>query len=257
MDAINKLANRNILVIGGTSGIGFAVAKQALQSGADITITSSSAVKVSEAFNHLRSLVPNRESAVRSYVADLSAKNKLEETVESLLKFTAVSRPIDHIVFTAGNFPHLPPLDQSTIQDVDAFFIVRLYGAMAVGKYAPKYMISNKSSLITFTTGIQGDKPLFWLPPAVAGAVEGLMKGLAVTLSPLRVNAVSPGFVWTELTQGFLKKEPKGSIERYKSQSLLKDVGYPEEVAEAYLYLLRDSFVTGSTVATNGGALLI
>jgi NAD(P)-dependent dehydrogenase (short-subunit alcohol dehydrogenase family) len=48
-----------------------------------------------------------------------------------------------------------------------------------------------------------------------------------------------------------------GAIEKYTRQSLTNDIGYPEDTAEAYLYLMKDYFVTGSTVATNGGAWLV
>jgi NAD(P)-dependent dehydrogenase (short-subunit alcohol dehydrogenase family) len=254
---VSKIANKNVLLIGGTSGIGFAVAKQALADGATVTITSSSEERVSRAAESLRNNSPTRASAVRSYVADLSIKDELDTTIEKLLKYAAEISPIDHIVFTAGNVPPMVPLAEASFSDLDAYLTVRLFGAMAVGKYAPKYMVSSKSSSITLTTGTQSKKPSIWLAPAVAGSVEGLMKGLAITLGPIRVNAVSPGFILTELTGRLPKEMKEGAIEKYTQQSLTKDIGYPEDTAEAYLYLMKDYFVTGSTVATNGGAWLV
>ncbi|KAJ5578717.1 uncharacterized protein N7459_007681 [Penicillium hispanicum] len=253
----NRLADKNILLIGGTSGIGFAVARQSLDDGANITISSSSKEKVARAVDFLRTHNPARASAVRSYVADLSIRDKLESTVEDLLRFAAEPSPIDHIVFTAGNVPPLVPLEEASFEDVKAFLTVRFFGAMAVAKYAPKYVAASKASSITLTTGTQSKKPTLWLPPAIAGAVEGLMKGLAITLSPVRVNAVSPGFVLTELTDRLSEEMKAGLAEKYTQQSLTKDIGYPEDAAEAYLYLMKDYFATGSIVATNGGAWLV
>ncbi|KAJ5894169.1 hypothetical protein N7495_005860 [Penicillium taxi] len=253
----SKLANKNILLIGGTSGIGFAVAKQAFLDGANIIVSSSSKERVDKAVSRLRETDPTRASAVRSHVADLSVRDKLEEAVENLLKYAAEISPIDHIVFTAGNVPQLVPLPEAQFEHVDAFMTVRVFGAMAVGKYAPKYMSVDKSSSITLTTGTQNKKPSFWLPPLVTGALEGLMKGLAVTLSPMRVNAVSPGFILTELLDNLPKEMVQGAIEKHTKASLTKDIGYPEDAAEAYLYLMKDKFVTGSVVATNGGAWLV
>ncbi|KAJ5167453.1 uncharacterized protein N7482_006234 [Penicillium canariense] len=253
----SRIANKNILLIGGTSGIGFAVAKQALADGANITIASSSEERVSKAVDNLRKGNLARKSAVRSYVADLSVKDKLYATIEDLLKYTAEISPIDHIVFTAGNVPPMVPLAEASLSDFDAYLTVRFFGAMAVGKYAPKYMVSHKSSSITLTTGTQSKKPSVWLAPAVAGSIEGLMKGLAITLGPIRVNAVSPGCILTELADRLPKEMKEGMIEKYTQQSLTNDIGYPEDTAEAYLYLMKDYFATGSTVATNGGAWLV
>lgn len=253
----SKIANKNVLLIGGTSGIGFAVAKRALADGANVIITSSSEEKVSKAAESLRNSNPARASAVRSYVADLSIKDELDTTIEELLKYAAETSPIDHIVFTAGNVPPIVPLAEASFSDFDAYLTVRLFGAMAVGKHAPKYMVSSKSSSITFTTGTQSKKPSIWLAPSVAGSVEGLMKGLAVTLGPIRVNAVSPGFILTPLIERLPAEMRDGMIEKYTEQSLTKDIGYPEDTAEAYMYLMKDYFATGSTVATNGGAWLV
>lgn len=253
----SKLAGKNILLIGGTSGIGFAVAEQALQDGANITISSSSEDKVSQSLNRLRTDYSERAGNVQSYVADLSIKEQLEETVEELLKYASKDSLIDHVVFTAGDVPPLVPLANTSFDDVDAFLIVRFYGAIALGKYAPKYMNASKSSSITLTTGTQSQKPMFWLPPAVGSAVEGLMRGLAITLAPIRANAVSPGFVLTGLIERLPQEMAQDAIEKHKQKALTKDVGYPEDTAEAYLYLMRDNFATGSVVVTNGGVFLL
>ncbi|KAJ5899734.1 hypothetical protein N7495_004478 [Penicillium taxi] len=254
---ISKLAGKNILHIGGTSGIGFAVAQQAFRDGANITVSSSSKERVEKAVGRLRDSNPVRASAVRSHVADLSKRDTLEETIENLLQYAAKTSPIDHIVFTAGNVPQLVPLSETTFNHVDAFLTVRFFGAIALAKYAPKYMSLSKSSSITLTSGTQSKKPSSWLPPAVCGAVEGLMKGLAITLSPMRVNAVSPGFILTELMERLPENMVQGAIEKHTKASLTKDIGYPDDAAEAYLYLMKDRFVTGSTIATNGGAWLV
>jgi NAD(P)-dependent dehydrogenase (short-subunit alcohol dehydrogenase family) len=253
----SKLAGKNILLIGGTSGIGFAVAEQALQDGANITISSSSKEKVSHSLDRLRTDYPEQAGNVHSYVADLSSKDELEHTVEELLKYASRDSPIDHVVFTAGNVPPLVPLASTSFDDVDALLVVRFYGAIALGKHAPKYMNPGKSSSITLTTGTQSQKPSLWLPPAVGSAVEGLMRGLAVTLAPIRVNAVSPGFILTELIDRLPQEMAQDAIEKHKQKSLTKDVGYPDDTAEAYLYLMRDSFATGSVVVTNGGVFLL
>lgn len=248
-----KLAGKNVLLLGGTSGIGFAAAHKVLQEGAHITISSSSEEKIAKAVERLQTSFPQHASRIRSYAADLSNKENLDATIEGILKFTAQKATIDHIVFTAGNVPHMPPLTEASFDDVDAFLVVRFYGAMAIGKHAHKYVTASKTSSITLTTGSQTRKPQSWLPPAVGCMVEGLMRGLAVTLAPVRVNAVAPGFIITELIQRLPTEMAQGAIEKYKAQSLTKDNGYPDDTAEAYLYFMKDTYVTGTVLNTNGG----
>ncbi|KAE8384654.1 NAD(P)-binding protein [Aspergillus alliaceus] len=227
----SKVANKNILLLGGTAGISLTVAKEALQSGANISVTSSSEDRVQKALKTLSATTPD---------APLHQK-KLGETIENLLKFTAELSPIDHIVFTAGNIPPLVPLANASFCHFKIFLTVRFFGAMAVGKYAPKYMANNRCSPITLTNGAQSQKPTFW--------------GLAVTVAPVRVNAVSPGFIDTDLHQGLSKEIHDGAIKKYSEQSLTNDVGYPEDAAEAYIYLMKDYFTTGTIAHTSVGGV--
>ena len=88
---------------------------------------------------------------------------------------------------------------------------------------------------------------------AYGSAVEGLARGLAVDLAPVRVNAVSPGAVRTELFAG-LEEE---MVERLREATLVKEVGTPEEAAEAYGYCMRCGFVTGSVVGCDGGRMIV
>ena len=79
------------------------------------------------------------------------------------------------------------------------------------------------------------------------------MKGLAVTLAPIRVNVVAPGLVLTELLDKLPKEMAFASLEKAKEKSLTKDNGLPDDASEAYLYFMKDSFVTGVVLDTNGG----
>ncbi|OKL55357.1 hypothetical protein UA08_09421 [Talaromyces atroroseus] len=248
-----KLAGKNVLLIGGTAGIGLAVARGALQEGAHITISSSSSDKVTKSVEQLRADFPSDNvNHIRGYKADLSIKAQIESAVDGLLSYAANGSTIDHIVFTAGNSLSMKPLSECTVDDLEALLVVRFYGAVAVAKYAEKYMKKEKTSSITLTTGAQSYKPSIWAAPAIGSAVEGLMRGLAVTLAPIRVNTVSPGFVKTDLSSGM----PQAAIDKWVAGTLVKDCGHPEEVAEAYLYFMKDNFVTGTELATNGGAYL-
>lgn len=89
---------------------------------------------------------------------------------------------------------------------------------------------------------------------AWCGFLFASARGLAVELAPIRVNAVSPGATLTEL-QGPPSEMRDKRIAAYTEKALLGKLGEPEEVGEAYVYLMKDSNTTGSIVNTSGGAL--
>lgn len=83
--------------------------------------------------------------------------------------------------------------------------------------------------------------------------VEGLMRGLAIDMAPIRVNAVSPGAIKTEL----LANVPEELLKSWAEMTTVKRIGRPEDTAEAYIYLMKDGFVTGTKIDTSGGRLLL
>ena len=97
------------------------------------------------------------------------------------------------------------------------------------------------------------------LPPviatAMAGCVEHLMYGLAVEFAPIRVNAVFPGGVATEIFQGLPEAMRKAEEARFEAQPIPR-IARPEEVAEAYLYLMRCGYTTGQAIKVDGGGEL-
>lgn len=234
-----KLAGKHVLVIGGSSGIGFAVAKAALGEGALVTIASSNAEKLRGALDRLG----GGESAVLD-VTD-------EAGVQS---FFASSGEVDHIAFTAADWG---PVDQTEFSETDLeraaeLFEVRFWGALAVVKHGAKCMPSGAS--ITLTNGMAAHRPDKGMATAaaMAGAVEHLVLGLAVELAPIRVNAVCPGAILTEAFDDVPPEFRKFQEARLAGQ-LLPRVGQPDEAAEAYLYLMRGSYTTGQILRVEGG----
>ena len=82
------------------------------------------------------------------------------------------------------------------------------------------------------------------------------MRGLAVDLAPIRINLVSPGVVDTEFYNYFAGEGLEEMMKYFRSETLVGMVGRPEDVAEAYVYAMRDGFVTGSVITSDGGRLL-
>ena len=250
----SKLLNARVLVIGGTSGIGFCIAEAALEHGAIVIVAGSSEAKLSKTLKRLKTAYPAFEARVTGYTCDLSQTEQLEVNLEKLLKAAAAESTIDHITFTAGPALNICPVSDVTPEIIHKTGAVRFLGPLHLGKLAPKYLSSGPYSSITLTGGTNTDKPMpgWTLQASYGAAIQGMTRGLAVDLKPVRVNMVSPGAVHTELF-GDIGED---LLQRYRSMSLTGTVGRPEDVAEAYIYAMKDKFITGSIIASNGGRLL-
>ncbi|KAJ7916550.1 hypothetical protein B0H13DRAFT_1997698 [Mycena leptocephala] len=255
----NFLLNTRTLVVGGSSGLGFAVASGALSSGSKVHITSVTAEKLSAKISQLQSLYPGAH--VSGSTADLSNTETLEVNLQSVLNaaIEATGGPLDHIVFTAGDLIDRPTLAELTAAKILLFFTVRYVGPLLIGKlvaaHPGKYLAPSASSSITLTSGTLANKPRpgFIAFNGAVGSVEPLTRALAVELAPIRVNAIIPGTVHTEL----LDRVSGGNVEMYKEMSLTKQLGTPEGAAEAYLFCMRSALATGQSFMVDSGSTLV
>lgn len=112
---------------------------------------------------------------------------------------------------------------------------------------------------MVLTTGIAGQRPMpgTSVAAALCGAMESLTRALALELAPIRVNVVSPGVVRTELWRDLSEKDRKGLFESSSASLPVGRVGEPDDIAEAYLYLMRSGYSTGSVVVVDGGGALV
>jgi NAD(P)-dependent dehydrogenase (short-subunit alcohol dehydrogenase family) len=126
---------------------------------------------------------------------------------------------------------------------------------MIAKKFIPRFMHISSQSSFTITGGVAVYRPpTGWALTSIAvGALNGAVLSLAIETKPVRVNAVVPGTIDTEL---FDHTFPEAR-EMWKSKTLLGALGKPENTAEAYLYIMKDNFITGSMIDTNGGCLLV
>lgn len=277
-----KLHNTRVLLIGGTSGIGFAVARASLEHGASVILASSSPEKVQAAIDRLKALYPEEPyvSRIAGKPCDLGNDETIEDNIVSLFKYATAKDlfgasdsegggagdgivPINHIVLTAGTMPRdLPPTDPGVdVAYLRSLNTVRFIGGALVAKHAPTYLPSpaSASSSITYTSGVLMSRPRPGMALGIAGgaSAEGLARGLAVDLAPVRVNVVSLGPVKTELFNLFGdEKTVEGVLESFGKETLLGSVGVPGDAAETYLGLMRDNSVTGTIVRSDGGFTL-
>lgn len=249
----NKLAGKHVLILGGTSGIGFCVAEASLESSASVTVSSSSPDKVKATVSKLQASYPNGK--VQGFVCDLS-KPTLEKDIESL--FTKVGK-VDHIVFTAGDPLAVKALKDHTLETIQAAGQIRFFAPLLLAKVGIKYLKESAESSIILTTGSIAQKPApdWSVIAAYAAGLYGMTRNLAFDLKPIRVNLVAPGPIVTELWNGFPEEQRKAILDRFSKATLTGSVGKPEDIAETYLGLMKDVNVTGSVVESNGGHLLV
>lgn len=258
---INKLQGARILILGGSSGIGFCVAEAAVEHGAIVTIASSSQAKLDKAVARLQAHARDvgvSPDTISSIAVDLSKTETLEDNIVNLLKAATKDGKLDHIVHTAGDSLQVRPYAELTVQDFTASMNVRQIAAVFIGKYVGEYVNQSVKSSFTVTGGTVTARPMRgWGTLAAKGAMsEGLTRGLAVDLRPVRVNIVIPGAVHTELFDFFPKEGLESILQNMAKDGLTGTVGTPEEVAEAYIYSMKDSFATGAQIQSSGGRLV-
>lgn len=261
---VNKLAGARVIVFGGTSGIGFAVASAALEHGASVIVSSSKPERVANAVKRLKDAYPDSDYHARigGYPCDLSNPEKIEQNLITVLELATKNRNtlLDHVAFTAGDRLNLSPIEDISVEYINNTGNVRLVAPLILAKLSRKYMKVADSSSITFTTGagIFRPNPQWSVLQGYASGVEGLRRSLSLELAPIRVNTVCPGAIQTELFDSFFssKTELEEVLKGWAKESLLNKVGQPEEIAEAYLYLMKDTFATGTMVLSDGGKIL-
>ncbi len=238
-----SLDRKRIVVMGGSSGIGLATAQAAAREGATVVIASSRRARVDEA---LATLPANAEG----HALDLTDAAAVEALFGGLGAF-------DHLVFTAGETLMLGSLADTDIVAAQRFFALRYWGAFTAAKFGSPHLRLGGS--ITFTTGTAGRRPRSgWsLGASVCSAVEGLTRALAIELAPLRVNAVAPGLVKTPLWAGMAEADREGLYAGAAAHLPVGHTGEAAEVAESYLYLMRQSYGTGQVIVVDGGGSLV
>jgi NAD(P)-dependent dehydrogenase (short-subunit alcohol dehydrogenase family) len=258
----NRLHNARVLVFGGTSGIGFGVASMALSNGAIVTISGSAQPKVDAKVQELQSLYPS--AGVHGIPLDLSDTTNLEANLKALFDKATNNgeQKLDHIVQCAGDALKLPKIHEVTVENALQGFHVRWLTSAFIGKLLATgtYMHASASSSFTLTGGTNSAKPMAgWSMGASWGsASEGLTRGLAVDLKPIRVNLMAPGAIDTPLFQKFVEnvgREKEQEIK--KGYTLLQTWGDVKDIAEGYGWFMRDHYVTGTIASSDGGRLLV
>lgn len=229
-------AGKKLLVIGGTSGMGLATASLAKDLGGGVTIASRNAERVDSVKTRL-----GVEGATLD-VTDAGA-------VASFFSGTTW----DHVVVT-GSDVKIAAVRELPLETAHASFESKFWGFYNVARAAN---ISPGGSL-TVIAGFLATRPTAGraLMGAINGALESLVQGLALELKPVRVNALSPGMVDTEMWKGMTAEAREAAFAKVRATYPAGCIGQPEDIARQILLLAATPYATGTIVTLDGGASL-
>ncbi|WP_427107867.1 SDR family oxidoreductase [Lysinibacillus xylanilyticus] len=235
------LKNKKVVIIGGSSGIGLESAKQLVAQGAEVIIASRSEEKLRFAKEQL---------GVRAttFTLDTTQEQQVQSFFEKIGQF-------DHLVISAAETSGGSFLQTDTAQ-ARQLFENKFWGQYYAAKYGASKISPNGS--ITLFSGVVAYKSMVGsaMLGAVNAAVSNLGQTLALELAPIRVNIVSPGIIDTP-SRSKMPEEARNSFYATVENKLpVKRIGRAEDVAQSVLYLLQNSFVTGTVLHVEGGHIL-
>jgi NAD(P)-dependent dehydrogenase (short-subunit alcohol dehydrogenase family) len=243
------LAGHNVLIVGGSSGIGLAAARLLTEARAGVFLVARDEPRLRDA---AASLGGDR-ARVRVMVADVTDDERLTEVFDR-------AGTLDHVLLTAGAATRAPLADAGRSRARDAFD-VRFWGGYEVARRAAGRLPAGGS--ITFMSGIYTVRPIAGAAAAIASgaACEGLARALAVELAPrrVRVNAVRSGVVDTPPLRrrlGVAQADPAqadAAVAKAGAHLPLGRFGTAEEAAAAALFIMANPYVTGSVLTVDGG----
>ncbi len=238
------LADQHVVVIGGSSGMGMAIARAADSAGARVVIAARDEAKLARA----AARIGERVTSVRLDITD-------ERAVAAFFEATA---PIDHLVVTAhassvvtGAIDTLANMSTAAAR---AFMETKFWGPFTVAKHGQRKLTPH-GSIVLFSgaAGVRKLLPHHTAIGATNGAVEAFARQLAKEIAPKRVNVIAAGLVRTPAYDGLSEEARDRMYADYARTSLVGRVGRPEDIAEAALYLMSNTYVTGQVHEIDGG----
>jgi NAD(P)-dependent dehydrogenase (short-subunit alcohol dehydrogenase family) len=245
------LTGRTAVVVGGTSGIGRAIAHGLAQAGADVVCTSRRSEQVEATAGEIESF--GRRTA--RCVSDVSDRASLEQLLAQCIEEFG---KVDILVNSAGRTKREPSLTQSE-EDWNAILETNLTGTLRACQAFGRHMLENGYGRIINIASLSTFVSLFEVAAysASKAAVASLTKSLAIEWARhgVNVNAIAPGVFRTALNQKLLDETPRG--QEFLARTPMGRFGKVEELAGAAVFLASEaaSYVTGEVLVVDGGFL--
>lgn len=236
---------RKTLIIGGASGIGFAVGSLLAARGEEIILAGRDGAKLDAARQRLSA----HAASVHTLVLDISREAELVALGETLGE-------VNNIVVTAGSLAPGGLLSGLDLRAARLAFDTKFWGSINVARYLCGNIAPGGT--LTFTSGFVARRTVAGaiVKTTMNAAIEAATKVLAKELSPLRVNVVSPGLTDTEAYAGMDAAAREKMLAAAAETLPAKAWGRAENVAQGYLFAIDNPFVTGSVIDIEGGALI-
>jgi NAD(P)-dependent dehydrogenase (short-subunit alcohol dehydrogenase family) len=241
-----KLANKTVVVVGASSGMGFATAAHLHQLGATVVMVGRNEERLRDAANE----ISEHGERLITIAADMTVAQDRQRILASVDE-------LDHLIVTAADLAYMPIADfteAAAMQVVQSKIIAPFFLAQAaMSKMKP-------GGSITFVSGIAAERPIAGgtMTGTVNGALNAMVRGLAIELAPIRVNAVSPGWIDTPLWKNIMSDERKAEAFSAMSAKIpARRIGTPQDVAEAIETSMTNGFMSGSVLYVDGGQRLV
>jgi len=241
------LEGRKVLVIGGSGGIGLAVAEAAVDAGAGVAIAARGAERLEEAARNLEERGGREVVWTALQIEDRKAVRELFERFG----------PFDHMALPGSTVPPVgyQELDEEVAR---ASFSSKFWGPFWAVFDARDHM--RRGGSIVLFSGVASQRPVpgYVVGACINGALDAATRSLALELGPsgLRINTISPGFIMTPLFEAL--HDPEDIAERLADAERrlpVGRVGSPAEAAEAAMLFMTNGFVTGQILTLDGGLL--
>jgi NAD(P)-dependent dehydrogenase (short-subunit alcohol dehydrogenase family) len=241
------MKDAQIVIFGGSSGIGLATAQLLARQGAHVRITGRDAGKLAAA----RAAISGSASrdSVTGHAVDATDRGQVDA-------FFAETGQIDHLILTLSGGDGAGPLADLDLGKLRNGFEAKFWPHISTAQAALKSLRPGGSITFVSAASAGGHLPGTAGLAAINGALNAIVPVLAIELKPLRVNAVSPGVVDTAWWDKWPAEQKAALFADLSAKSPVGRVGRAEDVAAAIAFVVGNGFVTGQIVQCDGGLQL-